>query len=302
MQVYAYLLILVGASLWGFIGIFVQNLSEWGFTPLQIVAIRVISATVMLLCYTVWKDPGLLKIKLRDSTYFVGTGIISIVFFNWCYFTAIEETSLTVAAILLYTGPGFVILLSRCFLGESLTISKLLSLVLTIVGCGLVVGILPKGSEAISTYGILVGLGSGLGYALYSIFGKFALKKYQSLTITTYTFVFASAAMLPASNLWQSLHLLMHSEVLVFGLGLGLFPTVLAYLLYTYGLSLIESSKASITAAVEPVVAALVGIFWFGEVLHGWQVAGMVSILISILLIQSKSGSTQREPEVQVRG
>ncbi|RXT15334.1 DMT family transporter [Ammoniphilus sp. CFH 90114] len=289
MQAYAYIFILAGAALWGLIGIFVQKLSSLGFTPFQIVAIRVITAAVILVVYTVWKNSALLKIKAKDSKYFIGTGIISVVFFNWCYFTAIEETSLSVAAILLYTGPAFVVLLSRFFFQESLTSRKLLSLGLTLVGCALVVGLIPGGGHKVSTYGILVGLGSGLGYALYSIFGKFALGTYQSLTITTYTFVFASAVMLPASQLWNSLNLLLNWEVLWYGLGLGFFPTVLAYLLYTFGLSLVESSKASITATVEPIVAALVGIFVFGEVLHSWQTAGIMLILASIFLIQKSS-------------
>ncbi|WP_425452005.1 hypothetical protein [Bacillus taeanensis] len=42
----------------------------------------------------------------------------------------------------------------------------------------------------------------GFFYALYSIFGKFTLKKYDSLTVTVYTFIFAAAAITPFSRLW----------------------------------------------------------------------------------------------------
>ena len=51
------------------------------------------------------KDKNLFKIKLRDLWCFAGTGLLSIVFFNLCYFKEITITSLSVAAILLYTAP-----------------------------------------------------------------------------------------------------------------------------------------------------------------------------------------------------
>ena len=44
------------------------------------------------------------------------------------------------------------------------------------------------------------GLASGIGYALYSIFSKLALRRYNTLTITAYTFYFAAIAALPMAE------------------------------------------------------------------------------------------------------
>jgi drug/metabolite transporter, DME family len=77
-----------------------------------------------------------------------------------------------------------------------------------------------------------------------------------------------------------------NSEVLMLGIGLGLFPTALAFIFYTYGLKLIESSKASITTTIEPVVATMLGVFIFGDVLTAWQVLGVSFVLLSVLIIQ----------------
>lgn len=284
----AYCYILLGAALWGIIGLFVNELSLAGFTALQIVTLRVVSAAVMLVIFLSFSNPKLLKIDLRDSFSFVGTGIFSIVFFNWCYFTAIEEVSLSVAVILLYTGPVFVALLSRFFFNEPLSRRKIGVLVLTVLGAALVVRLIPLSDEQISWYGIVVGLGSGFGYALYSIFGKHALKKYRSLTVITYTFVFASIVMLPVSGVTIEPGQLSSGYIWIQIIGLGFFPTALAYMLYTVGLSMVESSRASITATVEPVVATLVGVLVFNELLTGYQLAGMALILSAVILIQLK--------------
>lgn len=285
-----YLLVASAAVLWGGIGIFIDALDRAGFTSLQIVALRVGSATLMLLIYLLLRDPKLLKIKSGDSVYFIGTGVFSISFFNWCYFSAIQETSLSVAVILLYTGPAFVVIMSRIFFDEPFTKQKTGALILTITGCVLVVELIPFSMKAISWYGILLGLGSGFGYALYSIFGKTVLDRYSSLTILFYTFLAASLVMLPLSGTLkeENLALLTDTRSLAWTVGLGFLPTALAYFLYTEGLSKIEAGKASITAMMEPVAATLIGVTVFEEILSVVQLFGMTLVLLSVLLIQSR--------------
>lgn len=298
MQKWAYVFIATGAAFWGIISIFVQFLSASGFTPLQIVAIRVVSSALLLLGYVAWKDVSLLKIKPLDMKYFIGTGIFSIVFFNWCYFTAIQETSVSVAAVLLYTGPAFVTILSRFLFKEWLTWRKVSALLVTFVGCAFVVGLLPSFGSSVSLFGLLVGIGAGFGYALYSIFGKFALQKYDTLTVTAYTFFTASIGILPMSGLWNSWHLLLTPSVAAYSLGLGLFPTVLAYLLYTSGLSHVESSRASITATVEPIVATLTGTLFFGEILTFWQTIGILLVIVAVTLVQESKKEKPRNTSI----
>jgi drug/metabolite transporter (DMT)-like permease len=284
----AYLFILLGAALWGIIGVFVTNLYELGFTPTQVVAIRAISATLFLISYTLLKKPRLLKIHIYDSKYFIGTGIISIVFFNWCLFNAIGETSISVAAILLYTAPAFVTILSRVIFKEYFSSKKVIALFVTLLGCALVIGVLPNSDESISVYGLLLGLGSGFFYALYSIFGKFALKKYDSLTVSVYTFIFAAIAITPFSGLWSILPLFVNIKVGLNVLGLGFLSTMLAYIFYTKGLQYVETSRASILATVEPVVAALLSFIIYQEQLHFWQYVGIILVILAVIIVQEK--------------
>jgi drug/metabolite transporter (DMT)-like permease len=283
---FALLLIGIGASLWGIIGLFVTYLYEMGFTPTQVVAMRMITASLLLLIYVAIKNRQLLKIKLKDSKYFVGTGILSIAFFNWCLFSAIQETSISIAFILLYTAPAFVTILSRLVFKELLTTRKISALVTTLIGCSFVIGILPNTNQSISFYGLILGLGSGLFYALYSIFGKFALKKYDSLTVTVYTFLFAAIAVVPFSQLWYSLPLFLNLKVWLYMIGLGLLSTMLPFIFYTKGLNVVESSRASIIATIEPVVAAFVGFLVFDEKLNGWQYTGIILVLAAVVIVQ----------------
>ncbi|WP_163100947.1 DMT family transporter [Peribacillus alkalitolerans] len=287
---YAVYYVIVAAIFWGMIGIFVKGLKEIGFEPMEIVAIRAISTSLILVFFGLLSKRDSLRVTWRSVPFFIGTGILSIVFFNWCYFYSMDKLSISTAVILLYTAPIFVVLLSSIFLNEKLTLKKLALVLLTVVGCGFVTGIDSSGMESNQLIGYLIGLGAGLGYAMYSIFGKFALKKHSSFTVTTYTFIFASIALIPVTKLWEKKSLFLHSDVFFHIFGLCIISTIAAYLFYTAGLNKMESSKASLLSTIEPVAAMGVGLFVFNESLDIFQWIGAILILsaVAIFSIPSK--------------
>lgn len=170
--------VILAAALWGCIGIFSRDMTTNGFTIMQTVGLRALITVVIMLILILIKSPSLLKIRFRDIWMFIGTGICSFLFFNFCYINSINENSLSVACILLYTSVFWVTLLSAMFFHEKLTVVKWISLIICFGGSAL---ICMSGSLTITTKGLIFGLLSGFGYGLYSIFGKCAVKRYHSL-------------------------------------------------------------------------------------------------------------------------
>lgn len=285
----AYLSILTAAFLWGCIGIFLKLLTAGGLSSMQSVAVRVTLAAIIYTVYLFFTDRSALKIKLRHIPYFIGTGIVSLAFFNWCYFNAIAESSMAVAAVLLYTSPIFALLLSAVLFKEKLTPMKLIALVLTFIGCMLVTGIIGSGGT-VSLSALLFGLGSGFGYALYSIFGKFALRHYSPSTVTAYTFIFAAVGVLPMSGIWKVGGALLSPEVIFGGLGISVLCCIIPYLIYTYGLAHVETGKAAIIATLEPVVASVIGIVFFKEGADIGKICGIALVVGSIMLLNVNFG------------
>ena len=286
MEKRSYLYILVAASLWGCIGVFIKLLTSSGLTSMESVAVRGLLATILYGGYLLLADRPALKINPRHWYYFFATGVCTQLFFNWCYFTTISISSMSVAAVLLYTAPVFVTLMSALFFKEKLTSVKLIALVVTFVGCVLVTGLFPLNQQAISPATILYGLGAGFGYAMYSILCKFALAKYSPATVTFYTFVFAAAFGVPISGLHRDLHLLVTDwRPLVGAFGVSVLCYVLPNLLYARGLQHTEAGKASILSTIEPFVATLLGITLFHEEITFYKLLGMAAIFSAILLL-----------------
>lgn len=277
--------ILLAGGLWGIISIFIKILNSLGFDSLQCVAIRALLSAIILFIYLFIKDRKKLRIALKDIIYFLGTGICSIVFFNYCYFESIELIGgAAIPALLLYTAPIFVIVLSAIFFKEKITFRKILALIITFIGLGFVTGAF-TGGEKMPILAFLLGLGSGLGYALYSIFGKLIVHKYDALTITFYTFVVAAICVVPMSGITNNIDLIFNKDGILAAVGLAFFSTVLPFLFYTKGLQKVEAGKASILATIEPFVATIVGLLLFQEKFTLVKIIGMAMILFAIIYL-----------------
>lgn len=275
--------ILIAGFGWGIIGMFSRPLSAAGLSAVQITCVRSVIVAVGMAVILFVKDRSLLRIQLKDLWMFLGTGLLSIVFFNTCYFLTIERATLAAASILLYTAPCFVLLMSAIFFREKITAQKTIALILAFAGCALVSGF---SGGRMSLFALMTGIGSGFGYALYSIFGTLALKKYQPFTVTFYTFLVASAVMLPMSGVGVIMQVLTEDlYVLGNGLALGLISTLLPFIFYTAGLKQMEAGKASVLAFAEPLVAAIAGIMIFKEKLNTQNGAGIGLIFLAILLL-----------------
>lgn len=289
------LLVASAGSMWGFMGLLVRRLSAANLSSIDVCFLRALVTAIAMALLLLVIDRKAFSIKLKDIWCFIGTGVISVVFFNFCYFRTIMLTSLSVAAVMLYTAPVFVVLMSAVLFGEKLTKNKLLAALVAFLGCAFVSGVI-GGAGRLSAAGILFGLGSGIGYAMYSIFSRYALERgYSSATISLYTFIFA---VIPSFFLADR-----SACFAAMSAGIGdfsvtvliiLFVTLAPYLLYTRGLQGLENGTASIIASIEPVVATLVGWALYGEKLGIWNAVGIVLVLCSILLINMNSKKTPK--------
>lgn len=281
------LLVLAAGILWGLMGIFVRTLASFGFSSLEIAGLRIFFGAMLFAAITAAARPEQLKIRLRDAGLFVGMGLLSLLLFTMCYFSVIRMASLSVAAILLYTSPIWVMLMSLACFHEPMTRRKILAAAMAFGGCVLVSG--PGSAEQLSLPVLAIGLLSAVGYGMYSIFGTFALRKYPPLTVTTWAFLFGAAGSLLVCSPVHALQVVRTAEhpvgLLVLLVVTAFATAVLPYLLYTVGLSRMRASTAAIMASIEPVVATIAGAAVFGETLTLPALAGIFLVLGAIVVL-----------------
>ncbi len=274
------------AVLWGILVIFIKNLSVAGLESMEIVTLRVYGAALVLMVGLLLYNKKLLRIRLKDAWCFVGTGVVSIVFFSYCYFKNVTVSSVAVSSILMYTSPIWVTLFARIIFREKIGRRKLIALGLAFAGCILVSGI-TGGVGRVSVEGLLLGLGSGIGYGLYSIFGRIALEKgYHPMTVSAYTFLFACVGVLPfikPVEIWEKMNVA--PGLWGWALCMVFFSTCMSFTLYTIGLKYMEAGRAAVLATLEPIVTTLVGVVVYKEILSLVMVCGIAMVLGASILI-----------------
>ncbi len=292
-------MVLAAAALWGTLGLFARVLYEIGVRPMELASIR---AAIGFLGLALWMlvRPRRLRLRTRDLGFFAAFGLVSIAFFEYVYFAAIEHTTVAVAVALLYTAPAFVVVLSWLSGRERLGRARLSALALVLAGVFLVTGavrLVATGAATVSTAALAFGLLSGLTYGFYTLFGKRALERYDAVETVLYAFAFGSIFLTLAAPPWRPM--LAHPGQLPLFLLLGLLPTLASYLLYIGGLRHLSAGTASMLASAEPVVAAVLGAVLLGESLAVDQVLGIALIVAAGVLLARRGEDTAADPGVE---
>ncbi len=282
-------LLALGAGIcWGTSGLVMRNLGAYGFTAAEIGALRLTVAAAVVSSIIALRRPGGMNIRLRQLPSLAIMGAGCLFFYSLCYVLSVRELSLSLTAVLVYTSPAIVMLLSVRVFREPLTPRKTVALGLTLSGICLAAGVSPA-TEHCSARGIGFGLLAALLYALYAVLAKIQTRRCDALTVTAWCFIFGAAAALCVVDIPHGLGILYAAPgSLIWIAVIGVLNTTLPYLLYTQAIGQGEASKAAMMASIEPVVATLSGMIFFHEALGLWACLGTL-LTIAGLMVMNRS-------------
>lgn len=286
----AIIYIILAGVLWGTSSIFFNVLKPYGFTPMEMTAMRGLVSAIAFPLYTLFTDKSVFKVTLKELAAFAGNGL-AVYGTASLYFMSIEKASVSTAVILMYTAPVIVMVYSVAFLGEKLSRVKALSVAMVVIGCALVSGIV--GGLSGSFVGIMLGLGSGIAYSMYNIFTKIEmLKGYNPNSATMYGFIVMGLfSLLFVSPMDMAQKATVNPVVTIpVMIGIGVFTCLFPYLLYTTALCTVPAGTASSLAIIEPLSATIFSVVLFGEKLSAPSVIGIALILVAVYLLGKGEG------------
>ena len=282
--------VLIGATLWGSIGVFVLFMNQFGSTSILTCFLRMAFAFVILLVMTVYQFGwSAFIIDKKSLLACLLLGLICQGIYNIFYNEAILDLGMTLSAVLLNLAPLCGMIASRLLFHEVLTKQKLLAMAVCIAGCCLTV---TGGHLELSTLpltGLLFGIGSGLTYGMTSVFGRMAGFRCNAWVMSTYSYLFAAVFLLFFTYPFPPQTY--EAPLLITGFLYALIPTALGYLFYYQGVQKItENSKVPVIASIETVISALFGVFLFHEILGPIHILGIVLVMGSIVMMNYKIG------------
>jgi len=285
-SVRGYLMVLVAATLWASLGVFYKFLiNDFGLRPLTAATLRgSVGGLLLLLALLALRVD--LRVPRRDWPTFLAYGVVGVALFFICYVNAIHLAGVGVAAVLMYTSPVWVALISWRWMGERLGRRGMVALGCALAGAALVARIYDWEALRLNGLGILAGLGAGITYGLYSIFNKLLVRRNAPWVVQAYGLLIGAGVLLvlfPPTDLARGFA---SPRAIALILGMGIVPTLIASLAFTIGVQWIPVSMAAIVAIWEPAVATAFGYLFFGERLEPGQWLGMAGIAAAVLLLR----------------
>lgn len=286
-KIYLILPILAGI-MFGSTGIFVRTLTQKGIDSTTLLFLRFSIATLPILLAIILTDKKLFKIDLSDLPLFLVCAIC-IIGLNLCYNESMNMIPLSLAAVLLSLAPIYVLIFAYILFGEKITSKKLVCMFLAIFGCLLMTGILEDSMISIPLFGILLGIGAGLFWAIYLMASKKSIETGKhTYTILFYSIIFISISLIPFTNFGQITSFVSINPILtiIFLTIHSTFSFALPYILSTVSLNYMDSGVSSIfLSGSEPLAALTFGLILYSEIPSVLMFFGLILSIIAMIFL-----------------
>jgi drug/metabolite transporter (DMT)-like permease len=286
-------LTLLGA-IWGASFIFIRVAVE-PFGPVFLMLIRVVLASILLFGYAKFRG---VKLEIRPHwRKFLVLGSLS----SAIPFVLIGWSELTItgsmAAILNSTTPLFATGVAAIFLGERLTIYKVIGALMGIIGVIFIVGGSPITFDTMFILATLASLGAAFCYALGGVYAKRAFAGVDNMSMSTGQMIGATVVLTPVSVV-NIPHEVPPTDAILALLGLAIFATAIAYRLYFYLIISAGPTKALTVTLLVPVFGVIWGAMLLNEPISSGMLIGLVIILLSVGLVTGMI-SPQKSPALK---
>ncbi|GAE32579.1 EamA family transporter [Alkalihalobacillus hemicellulosilyticus] len=280
-------LILLAAILWGTTGT-TQAFAPEAAHPIAIGATRLAVGGVFLLLLI----EGQLNLKhwsIRSTLL----AALSMALYQPFFFSAVLMTGVAIGTVVaIGSAPILSGVIEWVFKRKHPTRVWWYATLTSIVGCLLL--FMNQGSIDVDTLGIILAIGAGLTFAVFTVVSSDLVEKHSSLSVMAVVFTLSAIFLSPFLFIYDMSWIASFQGFSV-SLYLGVAATGFAYLLFARGLVYVSSSTAVALSLAEPLTATLLGVFLLGESLHATSWKGMVLIIVGIGMLVVLARKSEHE-------
>jgi len=280
------LYVILAAMLWGTTGT-AQAFAPDGATPLSVGFFRLLIGGLALLFLAISRG------GIRDGTpwswrYTLMAGV-SAALYQLTFFSGVALTGVAVGTIIgIGSTPIFMGILGYRFRGERLSRRWFIATGVAITG-SIVLVLSGNDTMRIDLLGVLLSLGAGLSYAVFSLVNKHLLETHRPDAVMAVSFCVGTLLMLPLLFMMDISWVFSLNGLLIV-IHMGVIATGLSYALFGRGLQTVPVSIAGTLTLAEPLTASLLGIFILHEqlTLSGVFGVGLLFCGLGILAVQTR--------------
>ncbi len=265
-------------------------------SPFNLVQIRVTLASAIIFIVFFLLSRDLLRLRPKDIPFFLLLGSVVMAAVTGSYLYTISKIQVAAAILIQYLAPILVAIFAMLFWKERPSFIKITALFLAFGGCFLVVGGYNLALLHMNLLGILGGLTSAVAFAGYSLLGERAMHRYRPWTVLFYALAFSALTwhlVYPPFTYLRAGYSLAQWGWIFY---IAIVGTILPFGLFFAGINHIRSTRASITATLEPIFAGVLAFILLGERLLLLQVIGGCMVILAIVLLQLQQEHDELAP------
>lgn len=286
-------LVLLAAVCWGTTGT-AQSFAPEGATPLAVGSARILIGGAALLAWALLRRAFRSEGRWPIRATLVAAACMAA--YQLCFFAAVDRTGVAVGTVVaIGTGPVIAGLLSWIFERTWAGRVWLVSTLLAVGGCA-VLG-LNTGGVVLDLAGLMLAVGAGGSYALYTLMSKELVAAQRPEAAMGVVFGLGALLLLPVA-LTQDFRWLGEPSGLAVALHLGIVTTAVAYAFFARGLQTTTVANAVTLTLGEPLTAATLGIVLLREPLTRAVLVGMGFVFagLALLALAARRSATARAP------
>ena len=233
-----------------------------------VVSLRMALAGTLMIPVYLWqrRQPGNPQWDSRDVPRLLSLGLLGVTLNQLFFVVGLARTSVAHASLFVTMAPMLVLLIAALVGHEKLKVSRVLGLVLAGSGVAILQLFSAKNSGVTLLGDFFVFL-CALSFAMFAVYGRPAVHRFGSITLNTFAYVAGGIVLAPVTW-WYSKDV--HYENVTWKAWLSLLfmaaiSSVFCYLIFSYALHYIPSSRVSAFSYLQPVLATTMAILWLHE-------------------------------------
>jgi drug/metabolite transporter (DMT)-like permease len=272
------------AAAFGFstIAIFTTLLVDAGTSLVTAMAGRYVVASLVLIPAS--GGPKAMRLPRARVLQLAGIGGMGQALIAFLSLSALEYIPAGMLVFLFYTFPAWVALRAAILRTERLTGTRLLSLLLSFAGVGVMVGW--PGSDAVHPLGGALALTAAVVYALFIPVIDRLRAGIGAVVATAWVAVGATMIFLVAALVMRDLTIPTAPMPWLYIVGLGTLSTAVAFTLFLRGLQAVGPVMAAIVTTAEPFFVASLAALFLGQPITTQTVIGGSFIATAVLALQ----------------
>lgn len=260
-------------------------------SPVNLTILRLSIASAIFLCLVVFQRNRFSPYHKKDTVTLFFLGFVGISMYHLGLNYGEQFVSAGAASLIIATIPIFVVILAKIFLSENIDKQMLFGIITALAGV-IVISLWGNPGVTIEVEylsGALAVVVAAFVGAVYTIFGKKMLTRYNPLSLTAYAFLLGTLGLIPflSYSFFEevaNISLVTWASVLF----LAFFPTVIAYTLWYAALEVKQASEISVYLYATPVISTLLGVFFLHEQLTVFYVIGGFFVLAGLYLVNKQ--------------